>query len=277
MINSVSQLIEMAFAEDIGLGDITTDYLIPPDAAGKGRIIAKEDLILAGLDVARQVFLRLDPLVQLYSDYRDGDEIIKGDSVLYIEGSLRALLTGERLALNFLQRLSGIATHVRSYVNILKPYGVRLLDTRKTAPGWRMLEKYAVRMGGGFNHRMGLFDGVLIKDNHIAACKGIRQAITAARRMVSHFIKIEIEVSDIAGVREALECGADIIMLDNMDIPHIREAVSIIQGIAMVEASGGATLKTIADLAETGVDMISVGALTHSSRAVDLSMSIIND
>ena len=270
----LSRLIDMALAEDIGTGDITTDYLVSSDSRGCGIIVAKEDLILAGLDIAKTVFQRRDPQVRCQSAYEDGAEIVCGETVLLLEGSLRALLTAERPALNFLQRLSGIATHVRSYVKALHHSRVRLVDTRKTTPGWRVLEKYAVRMGGAHNHRMGLFDGILIKDNHIAACGGIHQAVDAARKQISHLIKIEVEVSDLAGIHEALESGVDVIMLDNMDIAHIQEAVSVIQNRAIVEVSGGVTLSHLTDLAQTGVDLISVGALTHSARAVDLSMRI---
>jgi nicotinate-nucleotide pyrophosphorylase (carboxylating) len=270
----LTRLIDMAFAEDIGTGDITTDYLVSSYSRGSGIIIAKEDLILAGLDIAKTVFQRLDPEVQLQSDCEDGAEVACGETVLHLEGNMRALLTGERPALNFLQHLSGIATHVRAYVKALNNSRVRLVDTRKTTPGWRSLEKYAVRMGGAYNHRMGLYDGVLIKDNHIAACGGIQQAVAAARKQISHLLKIEVEVTDLAGVIQALESGADVIMLDNMDIAHIREAVSVIQNRTIVEVSGGITLKNLTELSETGVDLISVGALTHSARAVDLSMRI---
>jgi nicotinate-nucleotide pyrophosphorylase (carboxylating) len=276
MTSFLPRLIDMALAEDIGTGDITTDYLISRHSQGCGIIVAKEGIVLAGLDIAKTVFQRLDPMVRLQSAYEDGAEIVCGETVLHLEGNLRALLTAERPALNFLQRLSGIATHVRAYVKALSNSRVRLVDTRKTTPGWRVLEKYAVRMGGAHNHRMGLFDGVLIKDNHIAACGGIQQAVAAARKQISHLIKIEVEVSDLAGIHEALESGVDVIMLDNMDIAHIREAVSVIQNRAIVEVSGGITLKNLTDLAETGVDLISVGALTHSARAVDLSMRINN-
>ncbi|MFH0995258.1 MAG: carboxylating nicotinate-nucleotide diphosphorylase [Pseudomonadota bacterium] len=274
MTSYLSRLIDMALSEDIGTGDITTDYLVSCNSRGRGIIVAKEDLVLAGLDIAKTVFQRLDPEVLLQSAHEDGAEIVCGETVLHLEGSLRGLLTAERPALNFLQHLSGIATHVRTYVKALNNSRVRLVDTRKTTPGWRVLEKYAVRMGGAHNHRMGLFDGVLIKDNHIAACGGIQQAVAAARKQISHLIKIEVEVSDLAGIHEALESGVDVIMLDNMDIAHIREAVSVIQNRAIVEVSGGITLKHLADLAQTGVDLISVGALTHSARAVDLSMRI---
>ena len=277
MIDSVSRLIDMALAEDISVGDITTDYLVPPDMAGTGVIVAKEDLVLAGLDVALQVFQRLDPQIRMDSTFKDGDAVSRGETILEIRGRLDALLSGERTALNFLQRLSGIATHVHSYVTALKAYPVKLVDTRKTTPGWRVLEKYAVRMGGAGNHRMGLFDGILIKDNHIAVCSGIRQAVHAARKRMSHFMKIEVEVSDLNGVSEALDLGVDIIMLDNMDVPQIREAVSLIQGRTLIEVSGGVTLKNLASLAETGVGIISVGALTHAARSVDISMRIEQD
>jgi nicotinate-nucleotide pyrophosphorylase (carboxylating) len=270
----LNQLIDMALAEDIGPGDITTDYLVPCDSQGQGIIVAKENLVLAGLDIAKMVFQRLDPKIHIQSAYEDGAEIACGETVLSLEGRLRALLTAERPALNFLQHLSGIATQVRTYVKALKNSRVKLVDTRKTTPGWRVLEKYAVRMGGAHNHRMGLFDGVLIKDNHIAACGGIQQAVAEARKHISHLIKIEVEVSDLAGILDALKSKVDVIMLDNMDIAHIREAVSVIRNRAIVEVSGGVTLKHLTALARTGVDLISVGAMTHSARAVDLSMRI---
>ncbi|MEI6260076.1 MAG: carboxylating nicotinate-nucleotide diphosphorylase [Deltaproteobacteria bacterium] len=274
MTQFLNQLIDMALAEDIGAGDITTDYLVPCDSQGQGIIVAKEDLVLAGLDIAKMVFQRLDPKIHFQSAYEDGAEIACGETVLSLEGRLRALLTAERPALNFLQHLSGIATQVRTYVKALKNSRVKLVDTRKTTPGWRVLEKYAVRMGGAHNHRMGLFDGVLIKDNHIAACGGIQQAVAEARKHISHLIKIEVEVSNLAGILDALKSKVDVIMLDNMDIAQIREAVSAIRNRAIVEVSGGVTLKHLTALARTGVDLISVGAMTHSARAVDLSMRI---
>jgi nicotinate-nucleotide pyrophosphorylase (carboxylating) len=274
MTQFLNQLIDMALAEDIGAGDITTDYLVPCDSQGQGIIVAKEDIVLAGLDIAKMVFQRLDPNIHFQSAYQDGAEIACGETVLSLEGRLRALLTAERPALNFLQHLSGIATQVRTYVKALKNSRVKLVDTRKTTPGWRVLEKYAVRMGGAHNHRMGLFDGVLIKDNHIAACGGIQQAVAEARKHISHLIKIEVEVSNLAGILDALKSKADVIMLDNMDIAQIREAVSAIRNRAIVEVSGGVTLKHLTALARTGVDLISVGAMTHSARAVDLSMRI---
>jgi nicotinate-nucleotide pyrophosphorylase (carboxylating) len=273
-MNSIQHLIEIALQEDIGPGDITTDNLVGPDLEGKGVITAKEPLVIAGLDVARQVFEHLDHEVIFRAGYEDGDVIKDGGTVAEVEGKLQVLLKGERTALNFLQRLSGIATCVRSYVDELANQSVRLVDTRKTAPGWRVLEKYAVRMGGAHNHRMGLYDGVLIKDNHIAACGGIIKAVDRIRANVSHLVKIEVEVSDLSQVKDAMDAGADVIMLDNMNIQKIKEAVAFINGKAAVEVSGGITKKGLKPLAVTGVDIISVGALTHSARCVDISMRI---
>lgn len=276
-MNSIQHLIEIALKEDIGPGDITTDNLVGPDLEGKGVITAKEPLVIAGLDVARQVFEHLDNEVIFRAGYKDGDVIKDGGTVAEVEGKLKVLLTGERTALNFLQRLSGIATCVRSYVDELANQSVRLVDTRKTAPGWRVLEKYAVRMGGAHNHRMGLYDGVLIKDNHIAACGGIIKAVDRIRANVSHLVKIEVEVSDLSQVKDAMDAGADVIMLDNMNIQKIKEAVAFINGKAVVEVSGGITKTGLKPLADTGVDIISVGALTHSARCVDISMKISPD
>jgi nicotinate-nucleotide pyrophosphorylase (carboxylating) len=273
-MHSIRHLIKLALQEDIGPGDITTDNLIPKEREGRGIIIAKEPLVLAGLDVAKQVFTILDSNIEFSSEYEDGDRIEDKTPILEIKGSLRTLLKGERTALNFLQRLSGIATHVRSYVDILGDLPVRLVDTRKTTPGWRTLEKYAVRTGGAHNHRMGLYDGVLIKDNHIAACGGIAEAVRRLRGMVSHLVRIEIETSDLDQVKEALDSGADVIMLDNMNHNQIREAVKLISGRAIVEVSGMLTKKDLKALAGIGVDIISSGALTHSAPSVDLSMRI---
>jgi nicotinate-nucleotide pyrophosphorylase (carboxylating) len=274
MMHSAAHLIDLALKEDYGSGDITTDNLIDPALNGVGEIIAKEPLVIAGIDIVQQVFQQIDSNIVATPNYKDGDFIEKGETIVKIEGSMRALLIGERTALNFLQRLSGIATIVRSYVNILDSKKVRLVDTRKTTPGWRVLEKYAVRVGGGDNHRMGLYDGVLIKDNHIAAHGGIRQSIEQIRSKISHLIKIEIEVSDLEQVNEAVEAGADIIMLDNMDEDQIKEAVKLINGKAVIEVSGNVTKNDLPKLAGTGVDIISVGALTHSARCVDISMRI---
>lgn len=273
-MHSVSDLIKLALEEDIGSGDITTDYAVPEETKGLGIIVAKESLVLAGLEIAKQVFTHLDSTLFFESVFKDGDRVEKGETALTVEGNMRALLKGERTALNFMQHLSGIATLVRSYVEIIKNKPVRLVDTRKTTPGLRVLEKYAVRTGGGYNHRTGLYDGVLIKDNHIAACGGITPAVEKIRKQISHLVKIEVEVTSLDEVREAIKAGADVIMLDNMDLDQVREAVSVINGKALVEVSGNVTAKTLSELADTGVDIISSGALTHSARSVDLSMRI---
>jgi len=272
---AVNALIDLALAEDIGPGDITTDHLIAPGVAGRGYVTAKEPLVIAGLEVARVVFQRLDGGIRFEPFFADGDKISGGDRVLAVTGPLGALLTAERTALNFLQRLSGIATCVRGYVEALGSRPVRLVDTRKTAPGWRVLEKYAVRVGGAHNHRFGLYDGVLIKDNHIAAIGGISRAVGKIRSSVSHLVRIEVEVADLEQVKEALAMKVDVIMLDNMALEQIREAVALIDGQALVEVSGGVTLEALGRLADTGVDLISVGALTHAARSVDLSMQIM--
>ncbi len=271
------KLIRLALAEDIGTGDITSDSIVGPDRRGKGEIVAKENLVIAGLDIAHRVFLSFDPDIRWESSRTDGGEAEKGTVIAEMEGKLRALLKGERTALNFLQRLSGIATHVRSFVRILGDSPVLLTDTRKTAPGWRVLEKYAVRTGGAANHRMGLYDGVLIKDNHIAVSGSIRKAVESVRKKCSHLLKIEVEVTNMAEAEEALAAGADVIMLDNMDIPRIREAVKFIAGRALVEVSGGVGKEDMPLLAGSGADIISCGALTHSARSVDMSMRIFNE
>lgn len=271
----IEKLIAMALEEDIGPGDVTTDRLVPPDAVGKGAIVAKEDLIVAGLKVARRVFQCIDADIRFQSAFQDGARIDSGATVVTLSGRLAALLTGERTALNFLQRLSGIATNVRSYVTLLEGKKVQLLDTRKTTPGWRELEKYAVRIGGGRNHRMGLYDAVLIKDNHIAAGGGIAAAVERIIAEVGPSMTIEVETTNLEEVREALDAGAHIIMLDNMDLDQIKAAVNLVNGRAKLEVSGGITREHLIDLADTGIDYISSGALTHSARAVDLSMRII--
>ncbi len=273
-MNPVDRLIELALDEDLGSGDLTTDALLGDDDPGWAEIVAKEELILCGLRIVERVFARIDARVACRSDCREGDRVDFGRTVMRLEGPLKSLLHGERTALNFLQRLSGIATHVSAWVAAMGPNKARLVDTRKTTPGWRVLEKYAVRVGGAANHRMGLYDGVLIKDNHIAACGGIGPAVAALRRQSSHLIKIEVEVADMNQVEEALASGADVIMLDNMELPEIREAVQRIAGRALVEVSGRVRCDNLKALAETGVDLISAGALTHQARAVDLSMRV---
>ena len=275
MIEQNRELIRLALEEDIGAGDVTTNALIPPESMATAVIFAKEPLIIAGLDVAREVFAALDPGVSFNTTLKDGDRVDSNEDILTVEGRLRALLTGERTALNFLQRLSGIATNARRYVDRVAGTGVRLTDTRKTTPGWRSLEKYAVTVGGAHNHRFGLYDAILIKDNHIAACGGIREAMAKVQRDGDPSRQIEVEVSDLAQVNDALESGADIIMLDNMDLSDIRRAVTIVKGRALIEVSGGVTLDTLSEIAHTGVDIVSVGALTHSARAVDISMRMV--
>jgi len=273
-LNTVDRLIELALDEDLGSGDLTTDALLGDDKPGWAEIVAKEDLVLCGLDIVRRVFTRIDDRVACRSDCRDGDHVDAGRTVMRLKGPLKSLLHGERTALNFLQRLSGIATHVRTWVEALGTGTARLVDTRKTTPGWRVLEKYAVRVGGAANHRMGLYDGVLIKDNHIAACGGIAPAVAALRHRISHLVKIEVETADLDQVEEALDAGADVIMLDNMDLAQIRQAVQRIAGRALVEVSGRVRRDSLRPLADTGVDLISAGALTHQARAVDLSMRV---
>lgn len=274
-MHSIQHLIEIALEEDIGPGDVTTDTLIDPQQRGTGEIIAKEPLVIAGLDVARQVFANLDSEIAFTSEYSDGDAVKKGTSMANVRGRLCTLLRGERTALNFLQRLSGISTLVRSCMMELSGQNVRLVDTRKTTPGWRVLEKYAVRVGGARNHRMGLYDGVLIKDNHITAFGGIKKAVDHIRTHVSHLLKIEVEVSDLDQVKEALAANADVIMLDNMDADRTKKAAALIGNRAIVELSGNVTKSELKSLAGTGVDIISVGALTHSARCVDISMRIL--
>ena len=274
LAHSVKALIQAALDEDIGSGDITTDNLIDPELTGRCVIIAKEPMVLAGMDIARQVFQHLDTRMEFQTLLSDGDSADTNASLAHIRGNLAALLKGERTALNFLQRLSGIATNVASYVQLLEGTSVRLVDTRKTTPGWRVLEKYAVRVGGAHNHRMGLYDGVLIKDNHIAAFGGVSGSISHIRKHVSHLVKIEVEVSTLAQVEEALQVGVDVIMLDNMSLADIKAAVVLIQHAALVEVSGNVTQASLPALAGTGVDIISIGALTHGARSVDISMRI---
>jgi nicotinate-nucleotide pyrophosphorylase (carboxylating) len=273
-MHTTDDLIQLALKEDIGPGDITTDNLVAPEIRGKGTIVAKQDLVVAGLQVAEKVFRALEPQLGFDPFFRDGDRIPAGRTVVRIDGTLGALLKGERTALNFLQRLSGIATQARAFVREVAGTAVKLVDTRKTTPGWRVLEKYAVRMGGAHNHRMGLYDGVLIKDNHIAVSGGITNAVKKVRQQISHLVKVEVETATFDEVKEALAAGADVIMLDNMDLGQIRQAVRLIDKKALVEVSGNVTRGRLNDLAQTGVDLISIGALTHSAVAVDLSMRI---
>jgi nicotinate-nucleotide pyrophosphorylase (carboxylating) len=263
--------------EDLGRGDITTQAVVRGGVRARGRFLAKQDFVLCGLEIAEAVFSSLDGSIQLESRVYDGDQIQSGTEFARIEGPATALLTGERTALNLLQRLSGVATLTRTYVDLISGTAAKIVDTRKTTPGLRLLEKYAVRVGGGQNHRFGLDDGVLIKDNHIALGGGIRKAVEAARRTVPHLMKIEVEVSNQSQLREALAARADAIMLDNMSLDEIRQAVKMIREEApgvIIEASGGVSLDTVAELARCEVDLISVGAITHSAPAVDISLKL---
>ncbi len=271
---TLRRIIEGFLYEDIGSGDITTNSIVPPDAGSQGYIIAREDGVVAGLPLTEMVFQMLDPEIAFRALAQDGQKIECSMVLAEISGNARAILTGERLALNLLQHLSGIATRTARLVELVGGNKPRIVDTRKTTPGLRMVEKYAVRVGGGYNHRFGLFDAVLIKDNHIKIAGGIRAAVEAARRGSPHTARIEVEVEDFAGVAEALSAGADIIMLDNMTPDRMREAVALIAGRALVEASGGVSEANIRAVAEAGVDLISVGALTHSVRSLDISLDI---
>jgi nicotinate-nucleotide pyrophosphorylase (carboxylating) len=274
MFYGLERLIDLALREDIATGDITTSTLIAPDSGGRAEVVAKAPLIVAGLMVARRVFQRLDPELQIQEVASEGQSVSPGDILLRLDGRMASLLTAERTALNFLQRLSGIATHVRRFVAAMQGHRTRLVDTRKTTPGWRALEKYAVRIGGAFNHRFNLSDGILIKDNHIAACGGVAEAVARARQRAPHGLKIEVEVESLAEVEAALHAGADIVMLDNMTPEQIRSAVTLIAGRALVEISGGVQRENLPALAACGADVISVGALTHSATTVDISMRI---
>jgi nicotinate-nucleotide pyrophosphorylase (carboxylating) len=271
-MTGLDRIIENALMEDIHTGDITTLAVVPVSRPARARLVVKEALVLAGVDVAARVFRFLDPSVIYTPYYHDGEHLQPGDVIAEMAGDAAVLLQGERVALNLLQRMCGVATLTAHFVAAVQGTKARVVDTRKTTPGLRLLDKYAVRIGGGINHRTGLYDGVLIKENHIAAAGGITEAVRRARAYIPHTMKIEVETESLAEVGEALATGADIIMLDNMDIPTMTEAVRLIAGRALVEASGGVNLDTIRDIAGTGVDIISVGALTHSARAMDISM-----
>ena len=271
---SIDTIIRLALAEDVGSGDKTTGLLVAGDARGRARVIAKEELVAAGFVPFERVFTFLSASVACRFLMDEGSVVQKGELLAELDGPFATLLTGERTALNFMQRLCGIATLTRQYVEKLKPYKTVLLDTRKTTPGWRVLEKEAVRCGGGVNHRMGLFDALLIKENHIAACGGITEALATVRGQLSQLLSAEVEVRTIAELQEALVAGPDVIMLDNMSLADMKKAVEITAGRVPLEASGNVTLETLADIAATGVDYISSGAITHSARAVDISMLI---
>jgi nicotinate-nucleotide pyrophosphorylase (carboxylating) len=270
----MDSIIRRALEEDVGAGDLTTRALIQPDVCSMATIEANETLILAGLPVFQRVFQLLAPSCLFHPSFRDGQKVSGGEIIARMEGPATALLMGERVALNFLQHLSGIATTTRSYVDAVQKWGARIVDTRKTTPGLRALQKYAVRKGGGFNHRMGLFDGILIKENHIEACGGVGEAVRRARASVPHTVKVEVEIDRVDQLEEALAAGAEIVLLDNMEVETMRTAVQMNRNRALLEASGGIRLENVARVAATGVDLISVGALTHSSPSVDISMHL---
>ncbi|MBN1822257.1 MAG: carboxylating nicotinate-nucleotide diphosphorylase [Prolixibacteraceae bacterium] len=276
VLKSAEILFDLAYAEDIGDGDITTNNLVPPNEIRTAVLIAKEQGVIAGLPVAKYVFSRFDPQIEWNEKKPDGTKVMPGDEIVEFRGNFRALLSGERKALNFLQRLSGIATYANLCMEAVKGYKVEILDTRKTLPGYRFLDKYAVKMGGASNHRFGLYDMVMIKDNHIKVAGSITKAVKEIREHVPKSIKIEVETTNLDEVREALASDVDIIMLDNMKSKVMKEAVKIINKRAKIEASGNMTLKRISNVAATGVDYISIGALTHSVKALDISQKIID-
>jgi len=268
-------LIDLALEEDAGLGDVTSRAIFSARDRARAVIAAKQDLVICGLAVAARVFQRVDPALAVRLLKRDGQRVRRGTRVLTVRGPTAALLTAERTALNFLQRLSGIATQARRCAEAVAGTGVRVADTRKTTPGWRALEKYAVRCGGCCNHRSSLGEHVLIKDNHIAAAGSLRRAVELARAAAPHPAKIEVETTTLAEVREALRARAEVILLDNMPPALIRRAVALIAGAAIVEVSGGVRLETLREFALPGVDIISLGALTHSAPAADLSLTVL--
>ncbi|MDP2138742.1 MAG: carboxylating nicotinate-nucleotide diphosphorylase [Candidatus Didemnitutus sp.] len=267
-------LVELALEEDAGLGDVTSRAIFSPAHRSRGAIDARQDLVLCGVEIAARVFLRLDPALKTTLVARDGERVAAGVVVLRVEGPTASMLTAERTALNFLQRLSGIATQAARYAAAVHGTGVRIVDTRKTTPGWRALEKYAVRTGGCFNHRSSLGEHVLIKDNHIAAAGSLAKAVQRCRAAAPHGAKIEVEAKTLAGVREACRARAEIILLDNMTPAQVDAAVDVIAGRALVEVSGGVRYETLRDYARRGVDVISIGALTHSAPAADLSLDV---
>ena len=268
----VERIVKNALAEDIGSGDITTSLTVPAHARTDAVIVSRSVGVLAGIDVARAVFAAVDGRIVFEAMMEDGSEIARDDLIANVQGGATGILTGERVALNLLQRMSGIATLTARYVSLVAHTRARIVDTRKTTPGLRVLEKYAVTAGGGHNHRFGLYDGILIKDNHIAAAGGMRTAVTAAKANAPHTLKIEVEVTDLDELEEAIDSGADAVLLDNMPVETMRRAVEFAAGRVILEASGGVTEENVAAIAGTGVDLISVGALTHSAPALDMSL-----
>jgi len=283
--SEVSQLITMALEEDIREGDVTSLYFVPEERKAHGMIVGRADGIVAGLGIAEEVFRRVDPDLKLTIHASDGDRISQGEALIELEGSARSILTGERVALNFMQRLSGVASKTRLFVDLVKGTETAVLDTRKTTPGWRWLEKYAVRTGGGKNHRMGLYDRAMVKDNHLVAEGGLPAIESAIRRLKKEkpAVEVELEADTLDQARSFMEIeGVDYILLDNMSLEELRKAVSLRKAMIangesspLLEASGGVNLSTVADIAKTGVDFVSVGALTHSAVALDLAMDFL--
>src|ERR1035437_2330625 len=272
----IRKIIAAALAEDIGTGDITTSAIVSRDNTGHAQAIAKDDFVIAGSDIFKETFLFLDDKIQVKKLISDGERAKRGSIIAEISGSLFYILQAERVALNLFQRMCGIATLTKKYVEAVHGSKTKILDTRKTLPGLRILDKMAVSIGGGFNHRMGLYDGVLIKDNHIVAAGSIAAAVDMQRGRLPHTLKIEVETKNIREVKEALNCGVDIIMLDNMTTDEMKKAAAFVAGRALLEASGNVSLQNVAEIAATGVDLISVGELTHSVRAADISLKINN-
>ncbi|MGO9612868.1 MAG: carboxylating nicotinate-nucleotide diphosphorylase [Dissulfurispiraceae bacterium] len=279
----VRETIRLAIQEDLGSVDITSLLIIPDESKVRAHLIAKDNLVLAGMPFVQEVFSAIDSAVQITSFFAEGSTLKRGDIIAEIQGPTKSLLAGERLALNTLQHVSGIATNARAFVERVKDLPVKIVDTRKTLPGLRFMEKYGVRTGGGSNHRAGLYDGILIKDNHIKIAGGVGKAVERAKTKAPHLFRIEVEVRDLDELKEALDAGAEVIMLDNMSLTDMTKAVNIVRSLkgaavsTLLEASGNVSLDNVRAVAETGVDMISVGALTHSSRAVDISMKIAEE
>jgi nicotinate-nucleotide pyrophosphorylase (carboxylating) len=274
ILEDIKPLIELALKEDIGKGDITSDNIIPKDKIIESEIIAKENGIICGLDIIKLVYSMIDSGLIFKKKAKDGEKIRIGQKIASIKGNARSVLRGERIVLNFLSALSGTATTTRKYVDKIKKYNTKILDTRKTIPGFRVLQKYAVSVGGAKNHRMGLYDMVLIKDNHIETNGGIINSVLKIRKKIPKNVKIEVESENLKQVKEALDSGVDWIMLDNMSIENMKKAVKVIDGKTKIEASGGITLDNIEDIAKIGVDYISIGALTHSFTKIDFSMVV---
>ncbi|SMC18766.1 nicotinate-nucleotide pyrophosphorylase [carboxylating] [Desulfacinum hydrothermale DSM 13146] len=274
MFLTVDERLRLALQEDVGSGDVTTSATVPEDRVGQARAVLREPCVLSGLEVFERVFNLVDRALEIQSPYRDGNQADAQAVVAVVRGRLASILTGERTALNLLQRLCGIATLTHRLVQAVAGTPCRILDTRKTTPLWRDLEKKAVHHGGGKNHRFGLFDGILIKDNHVAAAGGVRAAIQRARQAAPHTLRVEVEVDSLEQLQEALDARADVIMLDNFSVDQVRRGVELAAGRALLEVSGGVTLETVRAYAETGVDFISVGALTHSAPAIDISLEV---